>query len=182
MASLEEVISTKDPAAIKKKRSNVLRMISVIHNNLAKLLENTSGKFDHAKIERVRALQDLANLKKQQEGFDVIHEAYMYFREESKDETEEETLLLKQDKYYTEVMDKICESLKLCADYEESYDSFKAAQPDPEHEKNLAEEKNVKEVLAKQLEQEEALQKQEAEAAAKNEQDRLKQALRAQVL
>ena len=166
----------------RRKGGNVLRMISVIHNNLAKLLEKTSGKFDHAKIERVRALQDLANLKKKQESFDLIHEAYMYFREEGKDETEEETLLSKQDKYYTEVMDKICESLKLCADYEESYNSFKAAQPDPELEKKLAEEKNVKEVLDKQLEQEVALQKQESEAVAKAEQEKVTKELRENVL
>ena len=49
-----------------------------------------------------------------------------------KDETEEETLLWRQDEYYNEVMDKVCESLELGADYEESYQSFKATQPDPE--------------------------------------------------
>ena len=182
MASTEDVISTKDPEAIKKKRSNIKRMITGIHNNLAKLLEKTAGKFDHAKIPRTRVLQDLANLKRQQESFDVIHEAFMYFRDEDKDATEEEALVTKQEKYYDEVVDKICESLDLCASYEESYKSFKAAQPDPEQEQKVTEEKKVKEALAKQLQQEEALQKQEAEAAAKAEEDRVKKEMRSQVV
>lgn len=40
--------------------------------------------------------------------------------------------MLKQEKYYYEVLDKISESLDLCADHEESYKSFKAAQTDPD--------------------------------------------------
>ena len=113
MASKVDVISTKDPEAIKKKRSNIRRMISTIHNSLAKMLEKTADRFDHAKILRARVLQDLAKLKEQQDNFDVIHEAYLFFRKESKDETEEETLLKRQDEYYNEVMNKICESLEL---------------------------------------------------------------------
>ena len=120
MASLEDVISTKDPEAIKKKRSNIKRVVTATHKNLVKLLEKTSGKFDHSRIQRTRVLQDLAKLKKQQESFEMIHEAYMYFREEAKDETEEEALVLEQEKYYDEVVDKICESLDLCAGYEKS--------------------------------------------------------------
>ena len=178
MASKEDVISTKDPEAIKKKRSNIKRMVTTIHNNLSKLLKKTADKFDHNKILRARVLQDLAKMKEQQESFDVIHEAYMYFRKESKDETEEETLLLRQDENYNEVMDKICESLELGASYEESYQSFKAAQPDPELEKKLADKQKMKEVLAKQLVQEELLQKQEAEAVAKAEEDKAKKELR----
>ena len=111
MASTEDVISTKDPEAIRKKRSNIKRVISATHNNLVKLLEKTGGKFDHARIQRIRVLQDLAKQKKQQESFEMIHEAYMYFREEAKDETKEEALLLEQEEYYNEVIDKLCESL-----------------------------------------------------------------------
>ena len=64
MASMEETISTKDPDMIKKKRSTLLRLITVIHKNLAKLLERTAESFDHTKIVRARVLTDLANLKK----------------------------------------------------------------------------------------------------------------------
>ena len=46
----------------------------------------------------------------------------------------------------------------------------------------LTEEKNLKEVLAKHFEQEEALQKQEAEAVAKFEKHRVKKELRANVV
>ena len=56
MASNEDVISTKDPDAIKKKRSNIRRMITTISNSLAKLLEKSADKFDHAKIQRTRVL------------------------------------------------------------------------------------------------------------------------------
>ena len=176
---MDEVISSKDPEVIKGKRSSLRRMISTICNNMAKKL---GGGFDHAKIPRGRILSDLESLKKHKESFEVIHEAYLQFRKESKDETEEETLALKQEDYYNEVMDKICESLDLCASYEKSYKSFEAAQPDPDLEKKLSEEKKVKAVLAKQLEEEEAIQKQEAETAAKAEKDKVMKELRSQVL
>ena len=76
-------------------------------------------------------------------------------------------------------IDKICESLDLCADYEERYKSFNAAQPHPDLETKMREEQNVKEVLAKQVEHEETLQKQEAEAVAKVEQEGVTKELRA---
>ena len=79
---MEEIISTKDPKAIKGKRSTLLRMITTIRNNLAKRLEKTAGSFDHNKILRTRVLIDLTNLKKHQESFDVIHEGYLRYREE----------------------------------------------------------------------------------------------------
>ena len=94
MAALEEVISSKDPKVIKKKRSTILGMITAVHNNLVKLLEKTAGNFDHNKIQRTRVLTDLANLKKHQESFEVIHEAYQDYREEGKDETGEQTLAI----------------------------------------------------------------------------------------
>ena len=79
-------------------------------------------------------------------------------------------------------IDKNFESLDLCADYEERYKSFNAAQPHPDLETKMREEQNVKEVLAKQLQQEEVLQKQEAEAVANADQDRIKKELRANVM
>ena len=57
----------------------------------------------------------------------------------------------------------------MVADYEESYKLYKAAQPDPNLAKKEAEEKSSKEALAKQLRDEEIVQKQEAEAASKIE-------------
>ena len=89
---------------------------------------------------------------------------------------------MKEEKYYNEVINKICDSLDLCADYEEGYKNFMAAKPDPELEKKLAEEKKSKEVLTKQLKDEEALQKQEADAASKADEGKISKELRAQVL
>ena len=58
---------------------------------------------------------------------------------------------------YIDVDDKICESLQLYADYEESYLIYKAALPDPALAKKGTEEESMKEALAQQLEEEEAL-------------------------
>ena len=74
------------------------------------------------------------------------------------------------------------ESLQLAADYEESFKNHKAAQPDPDLEKKMTEEKEYEEGLDKQLVQEESLQKQEAEAVAKVEQDRVEKELTANVV
>ena len=88
----------------------------------------------------------------------------------------------KDEKYYYEVVDKISESLDLYSKYEVSYKVFMASQPNPDLDKKVAEEKNVKEALAKQLKQEEELQKQEAEAIAKAEEAKLKKELRSNVI
>ena len=47
MASLDEVISSKDTDAIIKKRSNFQGMMTTISKNLERLLVKTAGKFDH---------------------------------------------------------------------------------------------------------------------------------------
>ena len=182
MASVQEIVSTKDPEDIKKRRSTIKGKLTSIQNQMADLLEKTAGSFDHTKIKRTRVLTDLATLKKSQENFEIIHDAYMHYRVEGKDETNEEALVLKQEKYYFEVIDKICESLDLYDKYEDSYKIFLAAQPDPDLAKKEAEEKSTKEALAKQLKDEEELQKQETESASKIEEERIRKELKAAVV
>ena len=182
MATLEDVISTKDPEAIKRKRSAIQGMITTVRKSLVKLLAKTAEKFDHAKIQRLRVQGEHAGLKKHQQNFIIIHEAYLQYRELGKDNIEEQTLVEKQENHYEEVVDKIYESLQLYADYEESYKLYMAAQPDPEREKKDAEEKFSKEVLAQKLRDEEAVQKQEAAKAAEAEDDRIKKELIAKVV
>ena len=121
MATLEDVISSKDPGAIKKKRSTIQRLVTGVRNNLDRLLVKTAGKFDHTKIERLEVHIDHASLKKHFENFQVIHEAYMEFRPEGKDAIEEETLVLQDESHYQEVKGKICKSLQLLEDYEEKF-------------------------------------------------------------
>ena len=179
---MQEIVSTKDPDEIKKRRSTIKRKVTTIQNHMVDLLVKTASRFDHTKIERTKVLNDLATLKKTQESFEEIHDAYMHFRVEGKDETDEENLLLKEDKYYYEVVDKICESLGLCAKYEESYKTFMAAKPDPDLAKKEAEEKSTKEALAKQLQEEELLRKQEVENATKVENERIKKDRRTNVV
>ena len=147
-----------------------------------KLLVKTAGQFDHTKIKRLEVQIDHASLKKHFENFQVIHEAYMEYRAEGKEARDEEALVLQDENHYQEVKSKICESLQLLEDYEESFKNYKLALPDPNLARKEAEERSSKEALAKQLKQEEELQKQEVEAAAKAEGDRVKKELRAKVV
>ena len=182
MGSIEEVVASNDPDRIKKKRSSIQAMTTTIQNRLGKQLEKSAGKFDHNKIERHIVQGDYAHLKKQEENFDIIHEAYLQSREVGKDNTEEGSCVMKQEKHYNEVVDKIYESLKLYADYEESYEIYKAAQPDPDLAKKEAEEKFAKEALVRQLKDEEVLRRQEADAATKADDERIMKEMRAQVV
>ena len=182
MATIEDVIASKDPEVIKKRRSTIQRWTTGVRNNLDRLLVKTAGKFDHSQIKRLEVHDDHTSLKKHYENFQVIHGAYMEYRPEGKDSTEEETLVLQDEKHYQEVRGKIFESLKLIEDYEESYKSYKASQPDPELARREAEEKSTKEALAKLLKEEEALQKRETEAAGQAEEERNKKELRAKVV
>ena len=119
-------------------------MTTGVRNNLDRLLIKAAGKFDHSQIKRLEVYTDHASLKKHFENFQVIHAAYVVHRAEGKDASEEETLVLKDEDHYQEVKSKICESFQLLEDYEKSFKIFEAAQPDPEHEQKVTEEKNEK--------------------------------------
>ena len=80
MATIEDVIKSQDPEAIKKKRSTIQRFSTGVRNNLDKLLIKTAGNFDHSLIERIEVHMNDASLKKHLENFQVIHEAYMEYR------------------------------------------------------------------------------------------------------
>ena len=116
MASLEDAISSEDPVVIKKKRSTIQGSMTSIRKRLGKLLMKSAGKFDHDKIRRLNVQDDHADLKKLLESFKRIHEAYQYYRDAGKTDTEEEALVEKQDQHYDEVVDKVYESLQLVAD------------------------------------------------------------------
>ena len=147
MATLEEAISSGNPDVIKKRRSTIQGVMTKIQNRLEKLLAMSSGKFDHEKIKRLNVKRDHADLEKFLESFKVVDEAYQHHREVGKDEPAEEALVKKQEQHYDEVVDKVYESLQLVADYEESYQLYKAAQPDPELAKKEADEKASKEAI-----------------------------------
>ena len=78
MASVQEIVSTKNLEEIKRKRSTIKGRLTSIQNHMADLLVMTAGRFDHAKIERDKVLNDLATLKKNQESFEIIHEAFLH--------------------------------------------------------------------------------------------------------
>ena len=145
MATLESVISSEDPEVIKRKRSTIQRLMTGVRNSLDKLLIRTAGKFDHSQIKRLEIHDQHASLKKHYENFQVIHEAYMEFRAEGKDATEEETLVMQDEKHFDEVRGKIFESLQLIEDYEESFKVYKASLPNPELAKQEAEERRSNE-------------------------------------
>ena len=154
-------------------------MMTTVCKNLGRLLVKTAGRFDHGKIQRILILEQQLKLKKLQESFELLHQAFQEYREPGKDETNEKTLVEKQDQHYFEVIDYIFQSFQLVSDYEECYKVYLAGQPDPELAKKEADEKSTKEALTKQLKQEEELQKQESEAVAKAEEEKLKKELRA---
>ena len=106
----------------------------------------------------------------------------MEYRAEGKDAKEEENLVLQDEKHYQDVRSKIFASFQLIEDYEESFKIYEAALPDPDLARKEADEKSSKEAFAKQLKQEEELQKQEVEAATKTEDERNKKELRDQVV
>ena len=160
MASSEEAISSGDPEVIKKRRSTIQGMMTNNCKRLGNQLAKIGGKFDHDKIKRFSVQRDQADLERLLESFKKIHEAYLYHRKVGEDESEEKALVEKQEQHYDEVIDRIYESLELCAEYQES----------------------SKEALAQQLRQEEELQKQEAGAVTKAEEGRIKKELRARVV
>ena len=92
MATIEDVISSRDPEVIKKRRNTIQRWTTGVRNNLGRLLVKTAGKFDHSQIKRIEVHDDHASLKRHYENFQAIHGAYMEYRAEGKDTTEEETL------------------------------------------------------------------------------------------
>ena len=124
MASLEEVISSKDPDVIKKKRSTIQGSMTRIRNHMGKLLTKSAGKFDHDKIKRLNVQENHTDLRKNLESFKVIHEAYQDYREVGEDETQEEALVEKEDQHYEEVFDNVYETLQLVADDEEIYEAI----------------------------------------------------------
>ena len=70
------------------------------------------------------------SIKKYQEDFQIINEAYYLYVMD--DEVKEESLeFQEQEKLYNDVEDKIWKSLQLYADCEESYEVYKAGLPEP---------------------------------------------------
>ena len=145
MASPEEVISSKDPDLIKKRRGNFQGMMTTVCKNLGRLLVQTAGKFDHKRIQRIQVLEQQVKLKKLQESFETLHQAYQEYREPGKDEIDEKALVEKQDQHYFEVIDTVYESLQIVDDYEESFKIYQAGQQDPELAKQEAKEIAAKE-------------------------------------
>ena len=106
MASLEDAISSGDPEVIKKRRSTIQRLMTMLQKRLATMLTKSAGKSDHAQIDRRQVLDEKQSLKELQGSFKSIHEAYLHNMEVGEDDDEEE-LVEKQEQHYAEVMDKI---------------------------------------------------------------------------
>ena len=78
-------------------------MMTTIEKNIDKLLVKTDGQFQHEKIQRLRVEGEIATLRRYQGNFESIHEAFLQYREEGQDSTEEETLVEQQEKHYDNV-------------------------------------------------------------------------------
>ena len=73
--------------------------MTTIHKNLGRLLVKTAGKFDHQRINRIQVLEQQGKLRKLEENFEMLHQAYQQFRDPGKDAAEEEALVEKEDQH-----------------------------------------------------------------------------------
>ena len=60
MASLEDIIASKDIEAIKRKRGSIMAMITVVRKSIIRILVRTeAGEFDHPAISKLTKLSML---------------------------------------------------------------------------------------------------------------------------
>ena len=69
MESLEEVIASKDPELINKKRGAIQERMTSIEKTLGRLLAKSTGKFNHGKFQRLRVQSEHESLKKHHKDF-----------------------------------------------------------------------------------------------------------------
>ena len=81
MESWEDVVHSRDPELIKKTRGTIQEGMTSIKKSLRRLLAGRAGKFDQGKIMRLRVQSEHKSLKKFQEVFEIILEAYLYQEE-----------------------------------------------------------------------------------------------------
>ena len=127
MATIDEIIASHDIEAIKRKRSSIVSMITIVTKGISRGLVRVNGEFDHSVISRVRIEDEYAKLLKFQNSFDTIHQAFMEYREINEDSALEEQSIEQDEIYYNKVVDKIYESLQLYSEYEKSYKLYKGA-------------------------------------------------------
>ena len=128
MTSIEDVIAGQNHVAIKRKRSSVQSMITIVSKSLTKLLTKENDSFNHATIDRVRVVGEHAKLVKYHQNFDAIHEAYIEHRDTGEDEAAEAALMEEDEKQYNDVVDKIYGVLGLYSEYEKSYSLSSSAE------------------------------------------------------
>ena len=129
MASVEDIVASQNFDAIKRKRSSTQSMITIVSKSLNKLLKTENGNFDHSAIDRSRVLSEHGKLVKFHENFDVIHQAFIEFREIGENDSAESLLVEQDEQHYNEVVDKIYGSLKLFEQYEKSFGLSNPAEP-----------------------------------------------------
>ena len=109
---------------IKGRRAACERMLSILKKQLETKLVKTGtdpDAYDHAKIPRIKVLDDVTRIRKYQKDFEELHYAWLSCRPEDEDEEEEKKLSEKDDAYYKEVTNVAQELLQMSDEYEESY-------------------------------------------------------------
>ena len=92
MASVQEVIASFDLGKIKGRRAACKRMLGILKKQLETKLAKTGSdpeEFDHAKIPRIKVLDDFSRVWKYRKDFEELHAAWMSCRPEDEDEEEE---------------------------------------------------------------------------------------------
>ena len=146
MESLEEVIRSEDPKLIKTRRDAIQEGMTSIEKSMRRLLARSAGK-----IQRLQVQIEHESIKKYQEDFKILVEAYFMYGMDINDIEEETSVFQEQEEIYNDVQDGFYETLQLYVDYEESYKIYKAALPDPDLAKNDAEEASMKESFTGQM-------------------------------
>ena len=69
MTTIEEVVASRDPEGIKKKRTTIKRLATGFRYSLYRLFVKTAGKFDHSQIKRLDVHDHHDSLKKHYANF-----------------------------------------------------------------------------------------------------------------
>ena len=131
MASVQEVIASFDPERIKQRRTACKRMLSVCKTQLELKLVKVGDSFDHSKISRQKVLDDISKVRKYYREFEDLHVAYLSSMHESENSEEENRVLDREEKYYTDVCNLAQNLIELYDNYETSFKLHEIALPDP---------------------------------------------------
>ena len=147
----EEALKSTDVTVKKKVRSVVKGQITSAVNKLGVLLDvKSEGDFDHEKISRSETKETLEKLKKSFQLFKKLHDQVLQLSVESKDDQEDEKVILQEENYAEEVSSKVYPVFDKIVKYEKSFSKHEAKAEKIEQDALIEQQKSTSEALAKQ--------------------------------